>query len=156
MMAIGSIMATVVPGTFVPDMDASEAPTISAIPGTVTPPVSGNGASALGDAVQSVLGAVHAVSKTSPDGSHDTAQATVAPSVSGETSFKDTVKHLLSDVNDAINTSDENTRDLATGKTNDVNKVVTSVEEANLALEYTLAIRTKLMQAYQAVQQMSV
>jgi flagellar hook-basal body complex protein FliE len=70
---------------------------------------------------------------------------------SGETSFKDTVKQMLSDVNDKINTSDSNTRDLATGATNDLAKVVTSVEEANLALQYTMAIRQKLLTAYQTV-----
>jgi flagellar hook-basal body complex protein FliE len=72
------------------------------------------------------------------------------------TSFKDTVKQLLSDVNDSLNTSDRNTRDLASGKTNDVNKVVTSVEEASLALQYTMAIRTKLLEAYSEVERMTV
>jgi flagellar hook-basal body complex protein FliE len=71
----------------------------------------------------------------------------------GETSFKDTVKQMLSDVSDKINTSDSNTRDLATGATNDLAKVVTSVEEANLALQYTMAIRSKLLAAYQSVSQ---
>jgi flagellar hook-basal body complex protein FliE len=70
------------------------------------------------------------------------------PAASGETSFKDTVKQMLADVNDKITTSDSNTRDLATGATNDIQKVVTSVEEANLALQYTMAIRSKLLAAY--------
>jgi flagellar hook-basal body complex protein FliE len=70
---------------------------------------------------------------------------------SGVTSFKDTVKQMLADVNDKITTSDSNTRDLATGATNDLQKVVTSVEEANLALQYTMAIRSKLLTAYQSV-----
>ncbi len=75
---------------------------------------------------------------------------------SGATSFKDTVKQLLSDVNDKINVSDENSRDLATGKTGDIQKVVTSVEEANLALSYTLAIRSKLLDAYSEISRLSV
>jgi flagellar hook-basal body complex protein FliE len=58
---------------------------------------------------------------------------------------------MLSDVNDKINTSDSNTRDLATGATNDLAKVVTSVEEANLALQYTMAIRSKLLTAYSSI-----
>jgi flagellar hook-basal body complex protein FliE len=37
-----------------------------------------------------------------------------------------------------------------------VNKVVTSVEEANLALQYTMAIRTKLLEAYSEVTRMTV
>jgi flagellar hook-basal body complex protein FliE len=70
------------------------------------------------------------------------------PDASGATSFKDTLTHMLADVNDKLTTSDSNTRDLATGATNDLQKVVTSVEEANLALQYTMAIRSKLLTAY--------
>jgi flagellar hook-basal body complex protein FliE len=72
------------------------------------------------------------------------------------TSFKDTVKSLLADVNDKIGASDQAQRDLATGKTNDLQKVVTSVEEANLALNYTMAMRSKLLDAYQEISRMQV
>jgi len=117
-------MSTVMPGTFAPDMGASEAPSISPIP-------------------------------DASDAAQDDAGATV-PSVGGVTSFKDTVKKMLSDVNDKINTSDQNTRDLATGKTNDESKVITSVEEANLALQYTMTLRTKLLDAYTEIEHMTV
>jgi flagellar hook-basal body complex protein FliE len=73
-----------------------------------------------------------------------------------ENSFKDTVKQLLSDVNDKLVVSDQNTQDLAMGKTNDIQKVVTSVEEANLALQYTMAVRTKLLDAYQEISRMQL
>jgi flagellar hook-basal body complex protein FliE len=62
----------------------------------------------------------------------------------------------LSNVNDSMTTSDQNAQDLATGKTNDINKVVTSVEEANLALQYTMAIRSKLLDAYNEIERISV
>jgi flagellar hook-basal body complex protein FliE len=71
-------------------------------------------------------------------------------------SFKDTLNAVLSDVNDKINASDQATRDLADGKTNDMQKVVTSVEEANLALNFTMALRSKLLDAYTQVSQMQV
>jgi flagellar hook-basal body complex protein FliE len=129
MMSIAGIMAKALPGTFAPDMSASEAPSISAIPGMRNAP-----AEAIGSGAES--------SGTS--------------AIGGATSFKDTLRGLLSDVNDSINTSDQNTRDLASGKTNDVNKVVTSVEEANLALQYTMAVRTKLLEAYTTINQMGV
>jgi flagellar hook-basal body complex protein FliE len=74
----------------------------------------------------------------------------------GVTSFKDTVKHMLEDVNTKLTTSDQNIQDLSVGRTNDVEKVVTSVEEANLALQYTMAIRTKLLDAYQEISRMQV
>jgi flagellar hook-basal body complex protein FliE len=72
------------------------------------------------------------------------------------TSFKDTVKSMLADVNDKIGASDQATRDLASGKTNDLQKVVTSVEEANLALNFTMAMRSKLLEAYQEIARMQV
>jgi flagellar hook-basal body complex protein FliE len=129
MMDIASIMSKVMPGTFAPDMSDSEAPSISALPG-------------VGAAVSNAV--------------NTAADAAGTAAVGGARSFKDTVNALLADVNNSINTSDQNTRDLASGKTNDVNKVVTSVEEANLALQYTMAIRTKLLEAYTSVSQMSV
>lgn len=71
-------------------------------------------------------------------------------------SFKDTVKELLTNVSDQVNQSDQLSRDLATGKTNDVSKVVTSVEEANLSMSFTLAIRNKLLDAYTEISRMQV
>ncbi len=120
-MNIATIMANVIPGSFVPDMNAAETPAISAIPGLTTPNV-----------------------------------PSAADAVGGVTSFKDTVKQMLGDVNDRLTTSDQNTRDLAAGKTNNINKVVTSVEEANLALQYTMAIRTKLLDAYSEIERLAV
>ena len=70
--------------------------------------------------------------------------------------FKNTLMKLLGDVNDKINASDDNTRDLATGATGDIQKVVTSVEEANLSLSYMIAIRTKLLDAYSEISRLSV
>lgn len=74
----------------------------------------------------------------------------------GEKSFLDTIKEVMSDVNTKMTTADQNTQDLAAGRTNDLSKVVTSVEEANLAFQFALALRTKLLTSYQQIQQMQV
>lgn len=79
-----------------------------------------------------------------------------AAGVSGTPSFKDTVQSYLDGVNDKVTQSDQLSRDLATGKTNDVTKVVTSVEEANLAMQFTMAIRNKLLSAYNEISQMQM
>ena len=71
-------------------------------------------------------------------------------------SFKDTVMSFLGDVNTKANTSDQNVQDLATGKTNDLNKVVSSVEEANLALQFTFAMKSQILNAYQEISRMTV
>jgi flagellar hook-basal body complex protein FliE len=105
-------MSKALPGTFVPDIGASNEPQTDAISG---------GADAAAGA-----------------------------------SFKDTVKSFLGGVSDKVSQSDQLTRDLATGRTNDVSKVVTSVEEANLAMQFTLAIRNKLLDAYTEISRMQV
>ena len=70
--------------------------------------------------------------------------------------FKNTLEKMLGDVNDKLNTSDDNMRDLATGATGDIQKVVTSVEEANLAMSYMMSIRTKLLDIYSEVSRLQV
>jgi flagellar hook-basal body complex protein FliE len=109
--AYNAAMRAAVPGTFVPDIGASDDPATQAI-------------------------------------STDAA--------AGAPSFADTVKSLLNGVNDKLTQSDRLSSDLATGRTNDVTKVVTSAEEANLALAFTLSIRNKLLDAYTQVSQMQM
>jgi flagellar hook-basal body complex protein FliE len=70
--------------------------------------------------------------------------------------FKNTLEKMLGDVNDKLNTSDVNMQDLATGATGDIQKVVTSVEEANLAMSYMMSIRTKLLDVYSEVSRLQV
>ena len=89
-------------------------------------------------------------------GSTDVPAAAIPGGTDGATSFKDTVKSFLSDVTDKVSQSDSLSRDLAAGRTNDVSKVVTSVEEANLAMSFTLAIRNKLLDAYTEVSRMQL
>lgn len=112
--------------------------------------------------------ALPAISKTNPfvaDIGENAPTITPIPPVGGVNptsvaaeppSFKDTVVGLLSDTNAKLVTSDANQRDLASGKTNDLQKVVTSVEEANLAMEFTMAMRSKLLEAYQEVARIQV
>lgn len=68
--------------------------------------------------------------------------------------FAATLQKFFGDVNGQLQTADQNTQDLAVGKTNDIGKVVTSVEEANLSLQFAEAVRTKLLTAYQQISQM--
>ena len=74
----------------------------------------------------------------------------------GVMSFKDYLVQQLTDVNDKLNVSDANTRALATGATDDIDKVATSVEEANLALQHMMAIRTKLLDAYSEISHLQI
>jgi flagellar hook-basal body complex protein FliE len=71
-------------------------------------------------------------------------------------SFKDAVKSFLSDVNDKQVAADQQSQDLALGKTHDLEGVVKSVEEAGLSMQLTLAVRTKLLDAYNEINRMQV
>ena len=120
--------------------------------------------SAYNDAMRNVLSGTFAPDAASvaprteaiPTDSPDAAATGAVTGVDGTPSFRDTVKSFLDDTNDKMSTSDQLSRDLASGKTNDLNKVVTSVEEANLAMSFTLAVRNKLMDAYTEVSRMQM
>jgi len=70
-------------------------------------------------------------------------------------SFKDTVKALLNNVNDQMVTAEQKSTDLALGKSNDTEGTVKSLEEAGLSMQFTMAVRNKLMDAYQEVNRMT-
>jgi len=74
----------------------------------------------------------------------------------GATSFRDTVKSLLDDVNTKMADAGQKSQDLATGRSNDFDGTVKSIEEATLAFQFTMAVRNKLMEAYTELQQMQV
>lgn len=77
-----------------------------------------------------------------------------APGETAATSFKDTVKSLLEGVNDKMVTAGAQEVALATGRSNNLDGTIRSVEEAGLAFQFTEAIRNKLMDAYTEIQQM--
>jgi|GEM_PF-817150 len=82
--------------------------------------------------------------------------AGVEPVPAQQPSFKETLAQAIGEVNDRIQAADTNVRDYAEGKTNDMVKVTTSVEEAALAFQFTLAIQNKLISAYQSIENMQV
>lgn len=91
-----------------------------------------------------------------PGSSRDATSGVTGVSGSAPVSFRDTLKSYLEGVNDKMASADQATQDLATGKTNDINKVVTSVEEANLTMDFTVAMQSKLLSAYQQISEMQM
>jgi flagellar hook-basal body complex protein FliE len=67
----------------------------------------------------------------------------------GGASFSDMLKELQQDASQAV-------QDLATGKTEDVAGVMTAMEKSDLAFKTLLAIRGKLMDAYEEIKGISV
>jgi flagellar hook-basal body complex protein FliE len=73
---------------------------------------------------------------------------------SATSSFKDTLSQVLGNVNDQMATAQQKSTDLALGKSNDEVGTVKSVEEAALAMQFTMAVRNKLMDAYSEISRM--
>ncbi|MDE2572473.1 MAG: flagellar hook-basal body complex protein FliE [bacterium] len=82
--------------------------------------------------------------------------AGVAPAPAERPSFKETLGQMLGEVNTKMETAQSNVRDYSEGKTNDLVKVTTSVEEANLAFQFTVALQNKLITAYQQISTMQM
>jgi flagellar hook-basal body complex protein FliE len=72
----------------------------------------------------------------------------------GGASFKDTLAGMLGNVNTRMTDAQQQSEDLALGKTNDSEAVVKSVEEAQLSFQMAMSVRNKLLQAYTEISQM--
>ncbi len=77
-------------------------------------------------------------------------------SASGEVSFRDFLKNELNKVNDLIIQSDRLSEDFAAGKTDNIHQVLIAVEKADIALQLTLQIRNKILDAYNEIMRMQL
>ena len=71
-------------------------------------------------------------------------------------SFADTLKNSIQEVSRLQQDASQAVQDLATGKTDDVTGVMTAMEKSDLAFKTLLAIRAKLMDAYEEIKGISV
>jgi flagellar hook-basal body complex protein FliE len=69
-------------------------------------------------------------------------------------SFKETLKTFLTDVNSMQNHADSSIEKMVAGEITDVHQVMLAVEEANLAFNLMMEIRTKMVDAYQELMRM--
>src|SRR4051794_14088965 len=75
---------------------------------------------------------------------------------SSPTSFADALKSSINDVSKLQQDASQAVQDLATGKSDDVTGVMTAVEKSDLAFKTLLAIRSKLMDAYEEIKSMQI
>jgi flagellar hook-basal body complex protein FliE len=92
--------------------------------------------------------------KLSGPGAAPRAGAT-APS-SGSSGFADLLKNSIDEVSRLQQDASKAVEDLAIGKNDDVTGVMTAVEKADLAFKTLLAIRAKLMDAYDEIKNINV
>src|SRR5688572_21905732 len=71
-------------------------------------------------------------------------------------SFADTLKNSIQEVSKLQQDASKAVEDLATGRTEDVTGVMTAMEKSDLAFKTLLAVRAKLMDAYEEIKNISV
>src|ERR1700690_3061919 len=79
-----------------------------------------------------------------------------AASASGGASFADALNKSIDEVSRLQQDASKAVEDIATGKTDDVNHVMTAVEKSDLAFKTLLAIRAKLMDAYEEIKGIAI
>ena len=75
---------------------------------------------------------------------------------SGGASFADALKNSIDEVSRLQQDASKAVEDLATGKKDDVTGVMTAMEKSDLAFKTLLAIRSKLMDAYEEIKNISI
>lgn len=71
-------------------------------------------------------------------------------------SFGDTLKQALHQVNQLEQISSQNGKLLAAGKIDNVHDVIIAGQKASIAVELTVQVRNKVVEAYQEVMRMQV
>lgn len=70
--------------------------------------------------------------------------------------FGEYLKNALGEVNTLQQESSEMSKALAAGQVEDISQVVIAGEKADIALQLTLAVRNKAVEAYQEIMRMQV
>jgi len=79
-----------------------------------------------------------------------------SPVEGGTKSFGEFLTQALGEVNKLQNDSAQANFDLAAGKLQDVSQVTIATEKANIAMQLTMQVRNKMIDAYQEVMRMQV
>ena len=92
-----------------------------------------------------------------PVGSKDIGQVTATvEGGKGNKNFGEFLTQALGDVNKLQNDSAQASFDLAAGKLQDVSQVTIATEKATIAMQLTMQVRNKMIDAYQEVMRMQV
>ncbi|NRD79406.1 flagellar hook-basal body complex protein FliE [Bacillus sp. BRMEA1] len=77
-------------------------------------------------------------------------------SSNAKTSFSNVIQGYLQNVDSTVKQSDDLTTKLATGQIDNVQDVMIASEKAKLALQLTVSVRDKAVEAYQNIMQMQI
>ena len=80
----------------------------------------------------------------------------VGAGAAGGASFADALKNSINEVSRLQQDASQAVQDLATGRSEDVAGVMTAMEKSEMAFKTLLAIRAKLMDAYEEIKNISI
>ena len=103
----------------------------------------------------SAAGAYANIARLATDPSHALGNAAGAAAGKDDTGFAAMLKHAIGAVSEAGRKSDAQTQAMANGKANMVD-VVTAVAETEVAVERVVAVRDKVIQAYEEIMKMPI
>src|SRR3954468_6818194 len=83
-------------------------------------------------------------------------KAAASPGETGGASFSDTLRKSIDEVSKLQEDATRAVEDAMTGKTDNVSGVMTAVEKSDLAFKTLLAIRAKLMEAYEEIKAIQI
>jgi len=78
------------------------------------------------------------------------------PGKSGEPGFKELLREQIEQVNQLQRDAKEAIEDLAAGRRDDLESVMTATQKADTAFRMLLQVRNKVMDAYEEVKQMRI
>ena len=70
--------------------------------------------------------------------------------------FGDSVKNAISDVNKLQSNADELAKRLASGDSVEIHQAMIAMQKASTALQFTIQVRNKIIEAYQEIMRMQV
>ena len=73
-----------------------------------------------------------------------------------ETSFGETIKKAVSEVNDLQTQADEIANKLAAGEAVEIHQAMIAMQKAVTALQFTVQVRNKIIEAYQEIMRMQL
>jgi flagellar hook-basal body complex protein FliE len=75
---------------------------------------------------------------------------------SSGTSFGETLKDAVKNVSDLQNGADDMANKLATGEPVEIHQAMLAMQKASMALQFTVQVRNKVLDAYQEIMRMQV
>lgn len=103
------------------------------------------------DSLEKLNGQVSLGDIGSPEGSRKAAEFGLGATAASGESFGELVAGEIDKVNQAMNESDELIEGLATGKSSDVHGTMIAMQKADLSFKMLLAVRNKVLSAYEEV-----